>query len=52
MKTSWIESRTGAEVAAQIRTVYGPRHAPEDDFDKGWAAAVEAITAFIDSEGN
>lgn len=50
-KASWIVGRTAEEVAAQIRQVFGPRHDPEDRFDKGWAAAVKAITGFIDSDG-
>ncbi|MCG7593724.1 hypothetical protein [Mycobacterium sp. PSTR-4-N] len=51
MAASWIERRTGEEVAAQIRTVFAPRRAPEDDWDRGWAAAVLAITNFINSDG-
>ncbi len=48
---SWIDQRSGEEVAAQIRTVFGPRHPPSDAWDEGWAAAVKAITEFIDSDG-
>lgn len=48
---SWIEERSPEEVAAQIRAVFAPRVSPEDDWDRGWAAAVRRVADFVQSDG-
>lgn len=50
---SWIYERTAEEVAAQIRQVYLPRTDPtiEDEWTKGWRAAVMAVSEFVESDG-
>ena len=50
MTAYWIEGRTPPEVAAQIRTVFAPR-VVDDDWDKGWGAAVKRIADFLESDG-
>jgi len=54
MSESWIKQRSGEEVAVQIRTVYMPRTPIEsdDDWMRGWRAAVTSIAEFIDSDGD
>lgn len=49
---SWIDQRSAEEVAAQIRSVFGPRCRPDGDWDRGWAAAVQSIAEFIESDGS
>lgn len=49
----WITQRTPPEVAAQVRAVHMPR-TPEDaddEWTKGWRAAVTAIAGFLESDG-
>lgn len=47
---AWIEQRTPEEVAAQVRRVFTTDIPPKDDWDKGWAAAVEKIAGFLESD--
>lgn len=37
------------EVANQIRSVFAPRII-DDEFDKGWAAAIERVAKFIEKQ--
>ena len=49
-RMAWIEERTPEEIAEVIRSAYKPR-VVEDDWDRGFAAAVEKIADFLVSDG-